>query len=274
MQALNVVIASLLGQVEDTAAPMEAASAAGIESVWDFVVKGGPMMIPIVIASLIALTVMIERLVSLRRSKIIPPEFLQGLKNVMDDEKKERRAAVDYCRENGSPVAAVFEAGIRRLGYSVELVEKHVQEAGERVVLHLRKYLRALSVIASIAPLLGLLGTIFGMIRAFQTVAGSGEALGRTELLAEGIYEALITTAAGLLIAIPVLIGYHWLSAKIERLVADIDAMAVEFIDEYAHAAAPSLPPGVASAAGGNGRQDDSVEPTRKTEKATDTAAV
>ncbi len=274
MQTLNALIVSLLGQAAN-AAPTEAASAGGVDSVWDFVVKGGPMMVPIAIASFIALTVILERLVSLRRSRVIPPEFLPGLKNVIDDQRKERRAAVEYCRNNGSPIAAVFEAGIKRLGHSVELVEKHVQEAGERVVLHLRKYLRALSVIASIAPLMGLLGTIFGMIRAFQTVAGSGEALGRTELLAEGIYEALITTAAGLLIAIPVLIAYHWLSSKIERLVSDIDAMAVDFIDEYAHAAAPSFPPGAASAAaGGNGSQDDSADPARKAEKTVDTAAV
>ena len=90
-----------------------------------------------------------------------------------------------------------------------------------------------LSVIASITPLMGLLGTIFGMIRAFQTVAASGEALGKTEMLAGGIYEAMITTAAGLLVAIPVLICYHWISAKIDTLVMDMDQMTQEFIEEF-----------------------------------------
>jgi len=101
-------------------------------------------------------------------------------------------------------------------------------------VLKLRKYLRVLAVIASIAPLMGLLGTIFGMIQAFQTVAASGSALGRTEMLAMGIYQAMITTAAGLLVAIPVLIAYHWIVAKIERLVMEIDQMTVEFIEAHA----------------------------------------
>ncbi|MHC4102606.1 MAG: MotA/TolQ/ExbB proton channel family protein, partial [Planctomycetota bacterium] len=78
------------------------------------------------------------------------------------------------------------------------------------------------------------LGTIFGMITAFQTVAVSGEALGKTEMLAEGIYQAMITTAAGLTVAIPVLICYHWISAKIDKLVSDIDHMTVEFMDEVA----------------------------------------
>jgi biopolymer transport protein ExbB len=95
-----------------------------------------------------------------------------------------------------------------------------------------------LAVIASIAPLLGLLGTIFGMIDAFQTVAVSGEALGRTESLAKGIYQAMITTAAGLMVAIPVLIGYHWLAGKIDRLVGEMDRMTVEFVEQHALARA------------------------------------
>jgi biopolymer transport protein ExbB len=83
---------------------------------------------------------------------------------------------------------------------------------------------------------MGLLGTIFGMITAFQTVAMSGESLGKAELLAKGIYQAMITTAAGLLVAIPVLVGYHWLSATIEQLVGEMDQMSVEFVEEFVHA--------------------------------------
>ena len=81
---------------------------------------------------------------------------------------------------------------------------------------------------------MGLLGTIFGMIKAFQTVATSGEALGKAELLATGIYEAMITTAAGLLVAIPTLIAYHWISAKIEALAIEMDRVTCEFVEEYA----------------------------------------
>ena len=99
--------------------------------------------------------------------------------------------------------------------------------------------MRALSIIAAITPLLGLLGTIFGMIRAFQTVAMSGEALGKAELLAEGIYEAMVTTAAGLLVAIPAMICYHWLSARIERLASELDRAAVDFVATYAEPVSP-----------------------------------
>jgi biopolymer transport protein ExbB len=231
---------TLLAQAEP--GPGADATAVQVQSVWDFVLKGGPMMIPIGLCSLLALAVIVERLLTLRRSKVIPPDFMTGLRPVMDNNGDGYRGALEYCRENASPIANVFTAGIRSLGASVELVEKHIEQAGEREVFKLRKYLRMLSVIASIAPLMGLLGTIFGMIIAFQTVAASGEALGRTEMLAKGIYQAMITTAAGLMVAIPVLIGYHWISGKIERLVGEMDRMTVEFVEKHAlnHAPAPA----------------------------------
>ena len=209
------------------------ASAMSVQSVWDFVVKGGPVMYPIAACSLVGLAVLVERLIVLRRRNVIPPAFLAGLKKALVQSGRERRAGLDYCRKHPSPVARVFAAGIKKLGASPETIEKHISEAGEREVLKLRKNLRLLSVIAAVSPLLGLLGTIFGMIEAFATVASSGEALGKTEMLAGGIYEAMITTAAGLIVAIPALVFYHWLSAKIERLVMDIDHMTVEFIEEF-----------------------------------------
>ncbi len=232
----------LLGQIDGgqgTAAGT--ISAAQVQSIWDFVVKGGPMMIPIGICSLVVVTVIIERLVSLRRGNVVPDGFLPDLRTVLDEEPDDRAAAIEYCQQNASPVASVFAVGVRRLHEPVELLEKHIQEAGEREVFKLRKYLRLLFVIASIAPLLGLLGTIFGMITAFQTVATSGEALGKAELLAKGIYEAMITTAAGLIVAIPALIGHHWISAKIEHLVAEIDRMTCDFLEQYARTESPQF---------------------------------
>lgn len=210
-------------------------SSVRVESVWDFVLKGGVLMIPIGAASLIALTVIIERLLSLRRSNVIPAGFVPGLKKVLDDDN-DRADALEYCEKDGSPIANILRAAIRKLGESVELLEKHIQEAGEREIIKLRKYLRLLSVVASIAPLMGLLGTIFGMIKAFQTVATSAEALGKAELLAKGIYEAMITTAAGLIVAIPALVAYHYFSARIDGLVVEMDRTTVDFIEEYAEA--------------------------------------
>ncbi len=230
---VNAVLAGMLGQgagaeVVPTRDPVE------VQSVWDFILKGGPMMIPLAICSLVALAVIVERIMSLRRSRVIPPGFMDGLKAEMKDGTEDHARAVDFCRRNGSPIANILAAGIRKLAKPIEVVEKHIQDAGEREMVRLRKYLRLLSVVAAIAPLMGLLGTIFGMIRAFQTVAISPEAMGKTALMAKGIYEAMITTAAGLLLAIPVLVCYHWISAKIDRLVFDMDQLTVEFIEDHA----------------------------------------
>lgn len=224
-------------------AQADAAGATAAEAsptVWELAMKGGAMMIPIGILSLIAVTVIIERLVSLRRGQVVPKSFLTGLEKHISDGVIDRTEALAYCNANASPIARVYEAAIKRLGEPIEHLERHVQEAGQRVVLKLRKYLRVLLVIFSVAPLMGLLGTIFGMIKAFKTVAGSADALGRTELLATGIYEALITTAGGLLLAIPTLMAYYYFSAKIEQLVSEIDAAAVDFIEEHGYASAPT----------------------------------
>ena len=212
------------------------ADATVVNTVWDFVLKGGVMMIPIGVCSLAVLAVVFERVIVLRRRRVVPKGFADGLARHLG--KGHREPALAYCREDGSPVARVFEAALSRMDQSPERVEKHMAAEGEQQVFLLRRRLRVLSVITAIAPLLGLVGTIFGMIRAFQTVSVSGEALGKTELLAEGIYEAMITTAAGLLVAIPTLVLYHWLHAKVERLAREINALAVEFLDEYVHAPA------------------------------------
>jgi biopolymer transport protein ExbB len=215
-------------------------NATQIQSMWDFLVKGGPVMIPIVLCSLVALTVVVERLVSLRRSLIIPANFLTGLRSALGGEGGVRQA-MEYCKARPSPVARVFAAGLKRINEPTELMEKHIQDAGEREAMKMRKYLRVLAVIASLAPLLGLLGTIAGMIKAFQTVAASAEALGKTEMLATGIYEAMITTAAGLVVAIPAMVCYHWLTSRIDRLVMDIDQLTVDFVEEFSQAAKPGL---------------------------------
>ncbi len=205
------------------------AASVEVQSIWDLLVKGGVMMIPIGICSLIALTVIVERSVSLRRGNILPDRLLPELEQNL--RSGNTAAAVARCKADDSPLARVVARVLHYRRESFDVIERQVEQAGQREILKLRKHLRVLSVIAAVTPLLGLLGTIMGMIRAFQTVAGSAEALGRTELLAQGIYEAMITTAAGLSVAIPVLIGYHWITGRIERLVADLDLDVTEFVE-------------------------------------------
>lgn len=198
------------------------------ESVWDFVIKGGPTMIAIALCSLIAVAVIVERLAILRRRRVIPPDFIAGLKAVWAD----RARALEFCRANASPAAKILEAAVRRRGERIEAVEKAVEEAGRREMVRLRHRMRLLGALPQISTMLGLLGTIFGMIKTFQAVAASGQSLGKTELLAKGIFEAWTCTAAGLLVAIPVLIAYHTLMGRIDALIVELDQMAVDWVEE------------------------------------------
>jgi len=251
-----IVAAPASGGDGAAAAAQQAAEGAGptVFSVWELALKGGPMMIPIGVASLIGVAIAADRIISTRRRNVAPPSFMEGVRSRLADPAKGVVDARDYCEKSGSAVARVFAAGLGRIGEPVERIERRIEEEGERVARDLRKNLRGLAVIATITPLMGLLGTIFGMISAFQTVSISGEALGKTELLAGGIYEAMITTAAGLLVAIPALIVYHWITARIERLIADIDAMTVELLEgKHAAVALPATHARGAEAAGSTG---------------------
>lgn len=203
----------------------------GTPSVFELATKGGIMMVPIVLCSLVVVAVVLERLAVLRSARVVPPGFEKKLHAAMDTGGPE--AAREACKRDDSPAARVIAAGIDKLGHAPEVVEKHLTAQGEHELFLLRKRLRMLTVIAAIAPLLGLTGTIFGMIRAFQTVAMSGESLGKAELLAGGIYEAMITTAAGLLVAIPTIIFYHWLVSRVDLLARELDRLAVDFVERY-----------------------------------------
>lgn len=229
IQAVVIVVGAALGQAAGQSVPANVDGTVEINSIWDFLLKGGPVMIPIGIASFAALAVCIERLWSLRRSVVAPAGFVEGLTLALGPERDQTKALA-YCQAHPSPLASILAAGVRSLDRPADVLEKRIAEAGEREVFNLRKYLRVLALVASVATLLGLLGTITGMIQAFQTVATSGDALGRTELLAKGIYEAMITTAVGLIVAIPTTIAHHYFTARIEHLVHELDGVCVGFV--------------------------------------------
>ncbi len=233
----------------------------GTPSVFELATKGGLMMIPIVLCSLVAVAVVLERLAVLRLPRVVPPEFEKNLHAAMESSGPAEARSV--CTKYASPASRILAAGLDKLGHAREVVEKHLTAQGEHELYLLRKRLRALTVIAAIAPLLGLTGTIFGMIRAFQTIAMSGQSLGKAELLAGGIYEAMITTAAGLLVAIPTIIFYHWLTSRVDTIARELDRVAIDFVERYvlesAHTpqyqtlhenGSPTLSPAVAAGAG------------------------
>jgi len=192
---------------------------------------GGILMVPLLGCSFLLAAFGFERLVSLRWSRVVPKPFVSRFIEQIQAGTLSRGEALDACEENGSPVARVFAAAVRRWGRPAVEIEQAALDACEREVNHLRRYRRVFNGIATIGPLLGLLGTVFGLIRSFNDVASSG-AMGRPDLLARGFGEALITTAMGLLVAIPAMV-LHWVfTSRVDRLAMRFDETCQQVIDE------------------------------------------
>lgn len=207
-------------------AQADALSGQGIHSVWDFVTKGGPTMYVILLCSLVALTIIVERSIVLRRKYVAPRDFAAAIRGMGND----RTRALELCEANCSPLANVIAAIIRRRGEGPAALREAVIGAGARELVRLRARMRLLGALPQVATMLGLLGTVFGMIKTFQSVAASGQSLGKTEMLAKGIFEAWTCTAAGILVAIVVLIAYHTLMGRIDAAAVELDKAAEEFM--------------------------------------------
>jgi biopolymer transport protein ExbB len=208
-------------------------SPAADRNVLDLVVAGGYIMFPIGLCSVLALGVAFERFVSLTRDKLIPREFIEALRGSFSGGKKDYGAAMEYCEQIPCPISNIFKAGITRAPQGDEAMEKAIEDAGAREVNKMKRSLKPLSVIARVAPLLGLLGTVYGMISAFQAASSMG--VGKADSLATGIYEALVTTAAGLTLAIPVVIVYEILCHRVDSIVDHMDDQAIEFLEYTAY---------------------------------------
>lgn len=199
------------------------------ETLLSLVKKGGVIMIPIFLVSIVAVGVAVERFLSLRRDKVIPPTFIEGLKTVFNGDPSRVNEAMAYCEENPCPLSEVIKAGIRRLAHGYDAVEKGIEDAGGREVYKMKRSLRPLISMASIEPLLGLLGTVYGLITCFESA--SKATANQSADLAKGIYEAMVTTAAGLTIAIPILIVVQILASKVDSLVDNMDDQAIDFLE-------------------------------------------
>ena len=207
----------------------------------DWLYRGGILMAPILVFSVVALGIFLERLWVLRRSLILPEEQLSQLENLL--RKKKIPEARTYCQQHPSPLTRILFAGLQQYGNSRYLIKENMEERGKAEALELKKYIGLLHTIASVSPLLGLLGTVSGMIKVFSTI--SVEGVGDPASLATGISEALITTAAGLTVAIPTFLGQRYLAGRAERL--------VHMLEEYATYLLNLLPTSVSE---GNGEEE------------------
>ena len=199
---------------------------------WDLAVQGGLFMIPIALCSIVVMAYAIERRIGLRRNLIIPPGLLVGLQKLNQQSSGiDPRLAYDVCLKYRSPLARVLQAAILKVGRPQAEWEKAVEDAVGREADQMAQNIRPINVAVSISPMLGLLGTVQGMIMAFMVISAStstGTAKGQE--LAQGIYTALITTFAGLIVAIPAIVIANMLEGRIERLLRGMEDVFNEIV--------------------------------------------
>ena len=194
---------------------------------WELIQKGGITMYPIILLSVIALAVFLERLISLRKEKYVPKAFYEQLVSLL--KKKNINEAVEVCKANKSALAKISETIITNTDLPLSRLLEVAEESGRSEVSKLDKFLPSLQTIVAIAPLLGLLGTVLGMIKIFDVIALQGT--GSAEALSSGIAEALLTTAAGLVVAIPAQIFYFIAKARADAIGAALEKASSEVMN-------------------------------------------
>lgn len=232
MEAMTMLLAQAATSLSDTIAganpvltPVEAA---GEMNLWDMAVKGGWIMIVLAVMSLIGFYILFERNYVIRKAGKEDPMFMDKIKDyILGGEIK---AAISYCRSVNTPSARMIEKGITRLGRPVNDVQAAIENVGNIEVAKLEKGLTIMATIAGGAPMLGFLGTVTGMVRAFFEMANAGNNIDIT-LLSGGIYEAMITTVGGLIVGIIMMFAYNYLVTLVDGVVNKMEAKTMAFMD-------------------------------------------
>lgn len=192
----------------------------------EFVIKGGPVMVPLLLCSVISLSIIVERCLSLRRNRILKYDVLQRIEELLRDRKIPEASTL--CKRYPSSMTRILLAAILNHDKSRQDIKEIIEDAGRQEIPVLERYLTILGTIASISVLLGLLGTVMGMIRTFNAIAALG--YGHPEALASGISEALVATATGLVIAIPTLVLYNFFTSKVDSLVIEMEKNSLRML--------------------------------------------
>lgn len=197
----------------------------------NFIIKGGPIMIPIILCSIIALAIIIERIFHLYRAKIDTKDFMDKVSALL--KRNKIVDAIEMCEHTPGPIAHIMKAGILKHDRPKIEIKEAIEDAGVHEVPRLERRLGILSTIAHISPLLGLLGTVTGMVRSFQVIQEKATSLNPVNPadLAGGIWEALITTVAGLVVAIPALVAYNYLVSVVDNFVTEMESSATDLVN-------------------------------------------
>ncbi len=194
----------------------------------DFAIKGGWVMIPIILLSLVAAYIFIERYFVIRKATREDINFMNRIKDYIHDGKVD--AAMALCKSTDSPSARMIEKGISRLGRSLQDISTAIENVGKLEISKLERGFPTLATITGAEPMLGFLGTVIGMVQSFYAMAQAGNNI-EVSLLSDGIYTALITTVAGLIVGILGYFAYNTLVVRVERVVFNLEATNTEFLD-------------------------------------------
>lgn len=231
MKGIILTVVEAQEAAKDTTAAMaEGQSQSGevTMSIWELLLKGGWIIIPLALLSIIAIYIFIERYMAINKASKEETNFMNNIRDFMHDGKIDSAKAL--CKNNDSPIARMIEKGITRIGKPLHDVNAAVENVGKLEVSKLEKNVAVLATIAGVSPMIGFLGTISGMIRAFYNMSMAGNNI-EIDMLAGGIYEAMITTLAGLFVGIIGYVAYNILVARIEKVVFILEARTTQFMD-------------------------------------------
>jgi len=197
-------------------------------SYWDLALKGGWVMIPIILLSLIAVYIFFERYFAIRKASEIDTNFMNRIRDYIHEGKVDN--ALTLCQSYTNPVSRMIEKGIQRIGRPLSDIVSSIENVGKLEIYKLERGLPTLATVAGGAPMIGFLGTVMGMIRAFYDMSMAGSNIDVT-LLSRGIYTALVTTVAGLIVGIIAFFAYNYLVSRVEKVVNKLEANSTEFLD-------------------------------------------
>jgi len=197
-------------------------------SIWDLAVKGGPIMIPIALLSILGIYIFIERYILIGRASKEDTNFMNNIRDFMHNGRLD--SALSLCRNNNTPIARMIEKGLQRLGRPLGDINAAIENVGSLEVAKLEKNISLLATVSGAAPMLGFLGTVTGMVKAFYDMSMAGNNLD-IQLLSSGIYQAMVTTVAGLIVGIIAYFCYNILVARVQKIVFTLQFRASEFMD-------------------------------------------
>lgn len=197
-------------------------------SVWELTLAGGPLMIPIVLSSFVAIYIFVERVLTINRANQSPDEFISRIKESVL--KGDINGAKMLCAQVDTPIARMIEKGVSRIGSPLKNIEAAIENVGKIEIFKLEKNLSILATVSGAAPMMGFLGTVIGMVQAFISIAQE-EGSVSPKLLSSGIYTAMITTVAGLVVGIIAYLGYNYLVTRVSKVIHKMEYSSIEFID-------------------------------------------